>query len=162
MKGRARTPTGKWRRCWCPCWPRPGIGGQALAAGFASAGGFPLRLREQCIGALNLLLTAPGALATEDVAAAQALADAAAIGILQERALRESRELSSQLQYALVSRVAIEQAKGFVSRALGVDMDEAFQRLRRHSQDRNQPVREVAEQVVDGSLAPEDLAPSTR
>lgn len=130
---------------------------KALRAGFASAAGFPLRLRDQCIGALNLFLAGPGTLSGDDLAAAQALADAATIGILQERALREARELSGQLQHALASRVVIEQAKGITARALGVDLDEAFERLRRYSQDRNQPLREVSEAVADGTLSPETL-----
>lgn len=131
---------------------------KALDAGFRSAAGFPLRLRDQCIGALNLFLVEPRTFPEPDLLAAQALADAAAIGILQERALREARDLSQQLRHALASRVAIEQAKGVVSRALGLDMDEAFERLRRFSQDHNQPLRTVAEQVASGAFDPETLA----
>jgi GAF domain-containing protein len=136
-------------------WPR--FTPKALESGFRSAFGFPLRLRDQCIGALNLFRTEPTTLGEMDARAAQALADAAAIGILQERALREARELSEQLQHALHSRVVIEQAKGIVSNGLVVDMEEAFERLRRFSRDRNEPLRTVAERIVDGSLPPESL-----
>lgn len=130
---------------------------KALDAGFGSAAGFPLRLRAQCIGALDLLLTAPGTLSGPDLVVAQALADVATVAVLQERALREARELSGQLQHALASRVVIEQAKGIVSKALGVDMEEAFARLRRYSQDWNLALSDVAERVVGRALAPENL-----
>lgn len=130
---------------------------RALDAGFHSAASFPLRLRLQCIGSLNVFLRAPGTLPETELGAAQALADAATIGILQERTLSESRGLSAQLQQALASRITIEQAKGVTSRALGVDVDQAFDRLRRYSQDKNEPIRDVAQQVVNGTLAPESL-----
>lgn len=132
----------------------PGFTSKALDAGYRSAFGFPLRLRGQCIGALNLFRSDVGELSVADGRAGQALADAVTIAILQERALRESRELGGQLQGALDSRVVIEQAKGMVRAELDVDMDEAFERLRRYSQARNRPLREVAQQVVDGVLAP--------
>lgn len=130
---------------------------EALDAGFQAAAGFPLRRREQCIGALNLFLSARRPFPPTELRAAQAMADAATIGILQERARRRAQERAAQLQHALASRVAIEQAKGIASRALGIDVDEAFERIRRYSQDRNQPLRQVAEHIVAGSVTPEGL-----
>lgn len=104
-------------------WPR--FAPKAVEAGFHSAFGFPLRLRADRIGALNLFCTTASDLEEADVRAAQALADIAAIGILQERALREANALSEQLQHALDSRVMIEQAKGIVASQLDIDMGEA-------------------------------------
>ncbi len=49
---------------------------------------------------------------------------------------------------AAETRGAIEQAKGIVTLAYGVDPDEAFARLRRASNDRNVPLRELARLVV--------------
>jgi GAF domain-containing protein len=43
---------------------------------------------------------------------AQAMAEMAAIGLIQERALRERNLLTEQLQAALNSQVVIEQANG--------------------------------------------------
>lgn len=55
----------------------PNFSAKALAAGYGAVFGFPLRLRDQRIGALNLLRHQPGHLGEVDVLAAQALADAA-------------------------------------------------------------------------------------
>jgi GAF domain-containing protein len=80
-------------------------------AGFGAVHALPMRLRTEVVGALSLFRDAPGAFSPEDMRAGQALADVAAIGLLQERSTRRSETLSEQLQSALNSRVAIEQAR---------------------------------------------------
>jgi AmiR/NasT family two-component response regulator len=67
-------------------------------------------------------------MADADVIAAQALSDAAASAIVQQRALTDARLLARQLQTALSSRIVIEQAKGMVAQYHGVTVDEAFGR----------------------------------
>jgi hypothetical protein len=51
------------------------------------------------------------------------LGDVATIGILQHRAAGEYRLLAAQLQFALNSRVMIEQARAVLAQAAGLDMD---------------------------------------
>ena len=131
-------------------WPM--FGPEALQAGFSAAFAFPMRLRDQTIGALNLLREQTGLLTDEQATAAQALADVATIGILHHRASEEYRLLSEQLQYALTSRVTVEQAKGVVSQQLGIDVDAAFEQLRAHSRRNNQRLADVAASIVDRSL----------
>lgn len=131
-------------------WPR--FAPDALAAGYRSALALPLRLRDQTIGALNLLRVEAGALPDDDIIAAQALADVATIGILHHRADAESHLLSEQLQYALDSRVTIEQAKGAIAQELDLNTDEAFHALRRYSRTRNLRLVEVATAIVDRTL----------
>lgn len=135
----------------------PTFSTKALAAGFGAVFAFPLRLRDQRLGALNLLRHQAGPLGEVDTLAAQALADAATIGILQERGLTEAQVLADRLQHALDSRVCIEQAKGIVSSQLELDMEQAFEQIRCYSKDYNQRLREVAKAVVAGTLAPGDL-----
>ena len=131
---------------------------EALRAGFRSVFAFPMRLRDDTIGALNLIRVQPGSLREGELQAAQALADVATIGILHHRAAEESRLLAEQLQYALNSRVVIEQAKGVVGHHLGLGMDEAFGALRRYSRDHNRRLVDVAAAIVDGTLPADDLA----
>ena len=97
----------------------PTFGPEAVRVGYRSAIALPMRLRDNTIGSLNLLRTEPGALGDGDFVDAQALADVATIGLLQHRAADDARLLTAQLQYALNSRVAIEQAKGVVSEHAG-------------------------------------------
>jgi len=82
---------------------------------------------------------------------ANALADVATIGLLQQRAIRSRDILTEQLQNALNSRVLIEQAKGVLAERLHLDLDQAFALLRRAARDRNRRLSELAQAVVDGS-----------
>jgi GAF domain-containing protein len=113
----------------------------------------PLRLRATTIGSLNLFWDRLGGLGVEDLRTVQALADTATIGILQERAIRESDVARVQLQHALSSRVLIEQAKGVVAFTHTVNMEEAFTLLRNHARNNGKPLVEVAEQVVNRTLS---------
>ena len=136
-------------------WPR--FGPAALDAGFVSVYALPMRLRAECIGALNMFHTEPGALTETDMTAVQALADVATIGILHERSIREAQVLTEQLQTALNSRVVIEQAKGAVAQQLGVDVDEVFRRLRVQARAHNRRLSDVARDLLDGSVSASEL-----
>lgn len=139
-------------------WPR--FTPEALREGFSQVHAIPLRLRGETIGALNLFGHQPGPLPEQDLRAAQALADTATIGILQERAIRRGEVLTEQLQYALHSRVIIEQAKGVLAQAGNLDMDRAFQVLRDYARNRNGRLGEIARQLVSGTLHPQEFLAS--
>jgi GAF domain-containing protein len=119
----------------------------------------PLRLRGQVIGTMNLFSTRVAELSEADAAIAQALADVATIGILQERLIRESGIISEQLQRALNSRIMIEQAKGVLSELGSLDMDEAFRSLRTYARDHNLSLQAVAEGVTKRTI--DVLAPKS-
>jgi len=133
-------------------WPR--FAPRATAAGFRSVHAFPLRLRNEVIGALNVFGSQPGrTLHDEDIPIVQALADIAAIGLLQERAIRRGELLTEQLQGALNSRITIEQAKGAVAQAQGVTVDEAFTRIRNHARGTNQRIGDLAHAILTDPAA---------
>jgi GAF domain-containing protein len=115
----------------------PNFSAEAMKQGFRSVHATPLRLRGQTIGTMNLFSTHVGELAHEDIAVAQALADVATIGILQERTIRSATLISEQLQHALDSRILIEQAKGVLAATTGMSMNEAFATMRAHSRNKN-------------------------
>ena len=102
----------------------------AVEAGFQSVHAFPMRLRGQVIGALNMFGADTGPMDEADVVVTQALADIATIAILQERAITRAEIVTEQLQAALNSRIVIEQAKGALAQIHGGTPDEAFARLR--------------------------------
>jgi GAF domain-containing protein len=121
----------------------------AREAGFRSVHAFPMRVRKEVIGALNVFgSTVGGNFDAADVQIVQALTDVAAIGLLQERAVRRGEILTEQLQGALNSRVVIEQAKGAIAQAHGVTVDEAFVVLRGHARRTNRKLTEVAHAVL--------------
>ncbi|WP_092555442.1 GAF and ANTAR domain-containing protein [Herbiconiux ginsengi] len=130
-------------------WPR--FATQAAGLGYHSMYAIPMRLRDQTIGSLNLFSDGAGPTDPQDAAAAQALADVATIGILHERAIREADIARDQLQHALNSRVIIEQAKGVIAHTDGVDMEEAFQRLRTRARNSGQLLSIVARDVVESA-----------
>ena len=124
----------------------------ALENGFAAVEAIPMRLRDVTIGTLNLLRSEPGSPPDDDLAAARAFADVATIGILHERTVRESEVLSTQLQFALNSRVLIEQAKGVVSFTAGVPIDAAFSLIRAYARQHGLRLSDVAGRVVRREL----------
>jgi GAF domain-containing protein len=128
-------------------WPR--FAPRATAAGFRSVHAFPLRLREQVIGALNVFgYTKGGQLAESDIPIIQSLADLATIALLQERAIRRGEELTEQLQGALNSRIVIEQAKGAIAQVQGVTVDEAFAVIRAYARSHNHRLTDLAHLIV--------------
>jgi GAF domain-containing protein len=124
----------------------------ALANGFTAIDAIPMRLRDVTIGTLNLLRATPGLPAADDIAAAQAFADVATIGILHERAYNDTQSLAHQLQSALDSRVTIEQAKGVVSFTAHVPVTEAFHLIRSYARGRGMRLGDVAARIVSREL----------
>jgi GAF domain-containing protein len=133
---------------------------RAAAAGFRTVHAFPLRLRREVIGALNVFGTTAGAAFDEaDVQIVQALADVAAISLLQERSIHRGEMLTEQLQGALNSRITIEQAKGSLASSHGITTDEAFDMLRAYARRGNHRLIDIATTVVTN---PADLPALTK
>ncbi|MEU8821585.1 GAF and ANTAR domain-containing protein [Actinoplanes sp. NPDC048796] len=134
---------------------------RAVAAGFRTVHAFPLRVRHEVIGALNVFGTAAGAgFDAAGVPVVQALADVAAIGLLHQRALLREQTLTEQLQHALDSRVIIEQAKGVIMHAFDVDAVEAFRLIRGYSRRRNTRIADLAASIVTDPAHIPDLTSS--
>jgi hypothetical protein len=58
------------------------------------------------------------------------------------------RRENDQLRTALVTRIVIEQAKGLLAERLRVQVDEAFERLRREARNRRMKLHALAAAVV--------------
>jgi len=131
---------------------------RAVSAGFRSVQAVPLRLRGTVLGAFNLFMTEPGGIDGDVEALAQAMADVATIGLLQQRELGRAHIVEGQLQRALQTRISIEQAKGIISERMGIPMDAAFELLRGYSRNHNRKLHDAASDVVTGGLTVDDLS----
>lgn len=125
---------------------------QALDAGFLSIHAFPLRLRDEVIGAVSLYSSRARTLDDVELSVAQALADIATIGLLQERIIRDKTVLTEQLQSALNTRILIEQAKGIVAEQTGLSVVAAFSAIRSFARNDRQTIPRVATAIIDGTL----------
>ena len=137
-------------------WPR--FAAMARESGFQMVHAVPLRLRDEVIGAMNVFDTSLHEMTLTESNLLRAFADAATIGILQERTVKQQSDLSIQLQGALNSRIAVEQAKGIVAERLKVDMDTAFGMIRNYARNHSTLLSAVADDLVRGSLSAAELA----
>jgi GAF domain-containing protein len=140
-------------------WPR--FASAATEAGYTSVLALPMRLRGPTIGSLNLFGDATGApLGGDVIHIAQGMADVATIAIMQDRLARDRNLLAEQLQLALDSRVAIEQAKGALANRLGIGTDEAFDLLRQRARSTRQRLVQVAEEAVQTDAGTDWVSPA--
>jgi GAF domain-containing protein len=130
----------------------PAFAARAAETGFVATNALPLRLRGRVIGALALFQTDPGPLSNEDITLAQALADMATIAILQQRTLDQSQVERAQLQYALTSRIVLEQAKGILAERWHISVDDAFAAFRGYARAHNLQLARLAREIANGTF----------
>jgi transcriptional regulator with GAF, ATPase, and Fis domain len=138
-------------------WPQ--FVAEAGKDGFVSVHAVPLRLRQDVIGALGIFGATTGRLSEADLMASQGMAHIATISLLHQRAIGEAHTNTTQLQFALNSRVIIEQAKGVLAERAGIGMDEAFQTLRQYARAHNERLSAVADGVVNRAIQIAELVP---
>ncbi|UNO38846.1 ANTAR domain-containing protein [Streptomyces sp. MST-110588] len=129
-------------------WPR--YAPAALARGFTSVSARPLRHGDRVLGAVSLLADGPGRLGLRPFQAAQALADAAAIGLAHHRRLDGEEAPDAPLT---TDRIMIEQAKGMLAERRRISVAAAADLLRRWARDRELRMVDAARQVIEGARA---------
>ncbi|MFC5948972.1 ANTAR domain-containing protein [Pseudonocardia lutea] len=127
----------------------PAFAAAVGGAGFCGVHAVPLRRHDRGVGAVSLFLHDGRTPSPSTAAALEALATAAAVGILQQRARQHHETLARQLQQALDRRIVVEQAKGMLAERLQVDPQEAFERLRAHARRYRRTVHGLAAAIVD-------------
>ena len=133
---------------------------EAAACGYLSLHVLPVRRGDERMGSLSLFRRRTGRIADSDVVVGQALADLAAIGIVNRRNALRSTVLTQQLQTALTSRTAIEQAKGMLAERGQITPDQAFDLLRRYARATNGRLADIAQAVIAGADTSAILHPS--
>lgn len=121
-------------------WPK--YSAAAVEIGVLSGLSFKLYTADRTAGALNLFAFEPNAFDAEDETTGVVLAAHAAAAILASRH-------GEQLESALTTRDRIGQAKGIIMERFGVDDVQAFEMLRRLSQDSNTRLIDIAQRVID-------------
>jgi GAF domain-containing protein len=121
-------------------WPK--YSAAAAEIGVLSGLSFKLYTADRTAGALNLFAFEPHAFDAEDETTGVVLAAHAAAAILASRQ-------GEQLESALSTRDRIGQAKGIIMERFGVDDLQAFEMLRKLSQDGNTRLIDVAQRVID-------------
>lgn len=84
----------------------------------------------------------------------------AAIAVGRLLAVTEAAfERRAQLEQALQSRVAIEQAKGILAERYGLEVNEAFEVIRRAARSNRMKLHDLVRQIKPREATPEELAP---
>lgn len=124
-----------------PDWQDFASGARDLGVG--SMTGVLLYAENEDFGALNLYSGRPGAFGEEIETAAWLLASHAAVALAGARTI-------DQLEHGLESRHAIGEAMGILMERHRLNEDDAFNVLRRISQEHNVKLRDVAQRVRTG------------
>jgi GAF domain-containing protein len=122
--------------------------GPAVEAGVRAIYGFPVRIGALRLGALDLYRDQPGPLTDDQHADALVVADVAAITLLALEADSAGGSILGDLDAGHGLQRVVHQASGMVSAQLDVPVGEALLRLRAHAFAHDQPLAEVAADVV--------------
>jgi GAF domain-containing protein len=133
--------------------PWPEFRRAAADHGIGSTLSLPLVVDKTAVGALNLYARRQRAFHDDDIDTASLFASQAAIVLANAHAYWDARELSSGLSEAMKHRAVIEQAKGMLMAAQRCDEDDAFELLVRASQRENVKLRDIAQRIVDDTIA---------
>ncbi|MFE9746498.1 ANTAR domain-containing response regulator [Saccharothrix saharensis] len=127
-------------------WPE--FAAAAERAGVRAYLSTPIVVEDELLGSLNLYSSEERAFDPFDEALLRLFVTAASTAITGFRRYERTRRLVEHLQHALESRAEIDQAKGVLMAAHGIDAEEAFGQLVTESQQHNTKLREVARNLL--------------
>lgn len=140
-----------------PAWPK--FGPAAADRGYASVLStalIPDAVPPRLSGALNVYSKRRDAFTDESRDRALVLATHASLALAKTQAVERAELEATHLRQALDSRDVIGQAKGILMQRRGIDAEEAFELLRRTSQDLNVKVAELARTLATRHLELDD------
>jgi GAF domain-containing protein len=126
----------------------------ATAVGVASYLSAPLTVDDRHAGALNLYGRRAHGFKDADSALVRLYVSAVVAALRATARYVAARENAAHLSTALVSRAVIDQAKGIVMGARGVDAGRAFQLLVEQSQRENVKLNVIAERLIASVTGP--------
>jgi GAF domain-containing protein len=131
-------------------WPH--FGPRIGRLGVHSVLSLPLLLPDQVVGAINVYAHGKDVFDDHATELGELFAAPAAVAVHNAQVLAQALTLTRQLQAALASRPAIDQAVGLLRARTGGTAEEAFARLRTISQRENIKLAAVAERIVDEAV----------
>lgn len=120
----------------------------AVAGGARAVFGFPIRIGEIRLGALNLYRDVPGPLTDTQYHDAVIVADSSARSIIATQADATPGSLGTAVEPGTALRFVVHQATGMIASQMDVGVDEALVRLRAYAFARDRLITDVAEDVV--------------
>jgi GAF domain-containing protein len=133
----------------------PAFAAAAQDAGIVSSLSLPMTVRHETVGALNLYSSNAQRMTEEQLHLARLFAEQAAVAVMNADIYWKTYALTQNLTIALENREQIGQAKGILATRHTITLDDAFERMRRASQDLNLKLRRVADYVVMTGELPE-------
>jgi len=127
-------------------WPR--WRERAVKKGLRSSLSLPLHVQGKTLGALNLYSRSSNSFGSEAQEVAQLLSSQASIVLANAQLYEQSQKLSEDLEQALETRGLIGEAKGIIMEREKCSAAEAFEMLKKISQNANVKLRDVAAEVV--------------
>ena len=121
---------------------------RAIEAGFQSVHAFPMRLRDETIGALNLFGTISSRFEPDEVRVVQALADVATIAILQERNVANAENADRAAPGCVEQPHRHRAGKGCPCALQGDLVGAAFDTLRLDARSSSRRLVDVAQDVL--------------
>jgi hypothetical protein len=120
----------------------------ARADGFQSVLSAPL---SPVRGAVNIYSRRADSFSAGDIERATLFAEHVAVVVAHAGSAAELASQNEHLHIALQTRERVGEAKGILMERQGLTADEAFDRLRRASQNSNRPLRDIAEEVIESA-----------
>lgn len=130
----------------------PAFSEAATKHGLGSVLSLPLAARDQPLGALNLYSKSSNSFDDDSRSLGKLFASQASVAISNAQVYESAIRLAEQLKKAVESRELIGEAKGIIMAREGVTDDEAFEMLKKLSQNQNVKLRDVAQKVVDNAV----------
>lgn len=126
----------------------PDYARRVQAHGVRSSLSIPLPFQDTMIGALNNYSRRPHAFTDVDIKLGEDIAGWVALTVSSADVTAQTAEDLANLRTAMLTRAVIEQAKGILMERHKIPAEQAFTVLTRASQDTNDKLRNVADQLV--------------
>jgi AmiR/NasT family two-component response regulator len=131
-------------------WPK--FAEAAERDGLGAVLSLPLSVRDLPMGALNLYSKRANSFEENSRPLGKQFARQASVAISNAQVYTSAMQLTEQLKDAIKTREIIGEAKGILIAQEGVSEDEAFDMLKRVSQNQNVKLRDISQKVVDEAV----------